>query len=107
MNENGEIPLALSIPETEAGKYEGTSQYGLSLVGGNVKETKVEQIRVVGHPEVLKGAKEKIEQYQKGWDFIEDWLDVPMTPLVIYILDIDRACLSNIEYTKSGVSSLG
>ena len=32
----------------------------------------------------------KIEQYQTGWDFIEDWLDEPMTPLVIYILDSRR-----------------
>ena len=55
--------------------FHGTSQYGLSLVGGNIKETKVDEIRVVGHPEVLKGAKETIEKYQKAWNFIEDWLE--------------------------------
>ena len=87
LNEAGEIPLALTIPETAAGMYEGISQYGLSLVGGNVKETKVGEVRVVGHPEVLKGAKEKVEQYQKGWDFIEDWLGESMEPSVIYILN--------------------
>ena len=49
--------------------YQGTSQYGLSLVGGNVKETMVDQIRVVGHPEVLKGAKEAIQEYQRSLEF--------------------------------------
>ncbi|MBO1910733.1 hypothetical protein J4G37_38825, partial [Microvirga sp. 3-52] len=37
INENHEIPLSLSIPNVEAGLYQGTSQYGLSLVGGNIK----------------------------------------------------------------------
>ena len=87
MNEDSKVPLALTIPEVSEGMYQGTSQYGLSLVGGNIKEIKVDQIRVVGSSEVLNGAKATIEKYQKGWDFIEDWLEVPMTPSVIYILN--------------------
>lgn len=86
-HENNKVPLALTIPETSKGMYHGTSQYGLSLVGGNLTEMMVDQIRVVGHPEVLNGAKKVVEKYQKGWSFIEDWLEVPMTPSVIYILN--------------------
>ena len=93
-NENDEIPLALTIPEVEAGMYQGTSQYGLSLIGGNLQETMVDQIRVIGHPEVLNGAKEAIENYQKGWNFIEEWLEVPMTPEVIYILNNEHSHLT-------------
>ena len=86
-NENSKVPLALTIPETGTGTYEGTSQYGLSLVGGNIKETIIDQIRVVGHPDILNTAKETIGKYKETWAFVEDWLDVPMTPKVIYILN--------------------
>ncbi|WP_312473515.1 hypothetical protein [Neobacillus sp.] len=84
--ENQKIPLALTIPEVSKGTFQGTSQYGLSLIGGNFKENKVGQIRVVAHPEVFNGVKEVIKSYQKSWTFIEDWLGVPMSPSVIYIL---------------------
>ena len=87
MNENSKVPLALTIPETGADTYEGTTQYGLSLIGGNLKETRVDQIRVVGHPDTLNAATETIGKYQETWAFVEDWLDVPMTPKVIYILN--------------------
>src|SRR5690606_34745397 len=50
------------------------------------KEEKVGNIRVVAHPEVLNGAKEVIKRYQKAWSFMEEWLGVPMSPSVIYIL---------------------
>lgn len=85
--ENSKVPLALTIPETGTGTYEGTSQYGLSLVGGNIKETVIDQIRVVGHPDILNTAKETIGKYKETWAFVEGWLDVPMTPKVIYILN--------------------
>lgn len=94
-NENSEVPLALTIPETEAGTYEGTSQYGLSLVGGNLKETMVDQIRVVGHPDTLYAAKETIEKYRETWVFVEEWLEVSMTPEVIYILNDRHAYLTS------------
>lgn len=87
LNDVSEVPITLTIPEKETGIYQGTSQYGLSLIGGNMDEMKVGEVRVVGHPEVLNTVKEKVEQYQKGWDFIEDWLGEPMTPSVIYILN--------------------
>ena len=87
MNGDSKVPLALTIPEVSEGVYQGTSQYGLSLVGGNIKEIKLDQIRVVAHADVLNGAKATIEKYQKGWGFIEDWLEVPMMPSVIYILN--------------------
>ncbi|QUW20783.1 ABC transporter ATP-binding protein [Sporosarcina sp. Marseille-Q4063] len=94
INENNEIPLALSIPKAGAGLYHGTTQYGLSLVGGNIKETTVDQIRVVGHPEVLKSVGETIGEYQKTWNFIEEWLEVSMTPEVIYILNDEHSYLT-------------
>lgn len=94
-NENSKVPLALTIPEIGAGTYEGTTQYGLSLVGGNIKETTVNQIRVVGHPETLNAAKETIEKYQETWVFVEEWLGVPMTPEVIYILNNRQAYLTS------------
>ena len=84
--ENQKVPLALTIPEISEDTFQGTSQYGLSLLGGNFKEEKVGHIRVVAHPEVIKGATEVIERYQKAWSFMEDWLGVPMSPSVIYIL---------------------
>ncbi len=99
LNELGEVPITLTIPEIEAGLYEGISQYGLSLIGGNMDEMNVEGIRVVGHPEILKGAKEIVGKYQHGWNFIEDWLEVPMTPSVIYILNSEHAYLT--WYTPS------
>lgn len=93
-NEVSEVPLALTIPEAEAGKYQGTTQYGLSLVGGNMKETTVDQIRVVGHPEVLDATKKAIQKHQTVWNFVEEWLDVPMTPSVIYVLNDRHSYLS-------------
>lgn len=95
LNEVGEIPLALTIPEIEAGMYQGASQYGLSLIGGNFKEMRVGETRVVGHPEVLKGVTEKVEKYQKSWRFIEEWLEKPMTPSVIYILNAKYTYLTS------------
>lgn len=99
LNEAGEIPLALTIPKIADGKFAGISQYGLSLVGGNVKETKVGEVRVIGHPEVLAGVKEKVYQYQQGWSFIENWLEVPVIPSVIYVLNREHAYLT--RYTPS------
>lgn len=87
VNENKEIPLALTIPEVEVGIYQGTTQYGLSLVGGNFIETTVDEIRVVSHPEVQDAARERVKKYQQGIEFIEEWLEVPITPSVIYILN--------------------
>lgn len=98
-NENGDIPLALTVPEVKEGLYQGTSQYGLSLIGGNVREMMVDQIRVVGHPEVLSAAKKAIENNQKTWSFIEEWLGIPMTPDVIYILNDPHSYLT--FYTPS------
>ncbi|MFD1929594.1 hypothetical protein ACFSFY_16245 [Sporosarcina siberiensis] len=94
-NENSEIPLALTIPEVKAGVYEGTSQYGLSLMGGNLKEMIIDDIRVVGHPEVLNGAQDLIGRYKPLWDFTEDWLEVSVTPSVIYLLDTQHYYLMN------------
>ena len=99
LNELGEIPLALTIPEVETGVYQGTSQYGLSLVGGNLIETAVDGIRVVSHPEVLDAAKERVEKLQKGWDFVEEWLEVPVTPSVIYVLNDEHYYLN--QYARS------
>jgi len=93
-NENSEIPLALTIREVKAGVYEGTSQYGLSLIGGNLKEMMVGDIRVVGHPEILNGAQDLIGKYKPLWDFTEDWLDVSVTPSVIYLLDNEHYYLT-------------
>ncbi|MBW8348261.1 ABC transporter permease [Bacillus sp. IITD106] len=83
---NQKLPLALTIPEVSKDTFQGISQYGLSLVGGNFKEENVGDIRVVAHPEVFNGAKEVIERYQKAWRFTEDWLGIPLSPSVIYIL---------------------
>ncbi|CAM4007149.1 ABC transporter permease [Lederbergia lenta] len=94
MNEDSNIPLALTIPEVEAGIYSGTSLYGLSLVGGNLEEVKVGQTRIVGHPEILNGAKNAVKKNQQAWKFIEDWLDIPMTPSVIYILNDEHYYLT-------------
>ncbi|GIN57992.1 hypothetical protein J8TS2_23110 [Lederbergia ruris] len=83
---NQEVPLALTIPEIRKNTFQGISQYGLSLLGGNFTEEKVGNIRVVAHTEVLNGMKEVLKRYQKSWSFMEDWLGVPMAPSVIYIL---------------------
>src|SRR5690625_1586335 len=72
LNEISEVPITLTIPEIETGFYQGISQYGLSLIGGNIDELNVEGVRVVGHPEILLGAKEIVEKYQRGWTFIEE-----------------------------------
>ena len=93
-NENKEIPLTLTIPEVEAGVYQGTSRYGLSLVGGNLTETAVDGIRVVSHPEVQDAAIERVKKLQQGWDFVEEWLEVPITPSVIYILNDEHYYLT-------------
>ncbi|MRX72140.1 hypothetical protein GJU40_08190 [Bacillus lacus] len=86
-NKEDRIPIALTIPRVESGLYKGTSKYGLSLIGGNFEKVMVDHTRVVGHPEVLEGARETVRKYQKGWKIAEEWLEVPMTPNVIYILD--------------------
>ena len=87
MNENREVPLALTIPEIEAGMYQGTTQYGLSLVGGHLVETTVDEIRIVSHPEVQVAVKERVERYRQVVGFIEEWLEIPLVPSVIYVLN--------------------
>ncbi len=99
-NENKEIPLTLTIPEVEAGVYQGKSRYGLSLVGGNLTETAVDGIRVVSHPEVQDAAIERVKKLQQGWDFVEEWLEVPITPSVIYILNDEHYYLSRYASSK-------
>ncbi|MCJ8008277.1 hypothetical protein ACFFF5_11615 [Lederbergia wuyishanensis] len=84
--ENKKVPFALTIPQIDEEVYQGTSQYGLSLVGGNFKEEKVGNIRVVAHPEVFNGAKAVIERYQKVWSFTEDWLAVSLSPSVVFVM---------------------
>lgn len=84
--ENESLPLTLTIPKMNEHQFQGTSQYGLSLVGGNFKEENVGSIRVVAHPEVFNGAKQVIERYEKAWSFMEEWLEVPMSPSVVYVL---------------------
>lgn len=94
LNENNELSFAMTIPEIGAGIYKGTSQYGLSLVGGHLEEMTVDGIRVVGHPEVLQASKGAIEKYENTWRFIEEWLEVPMRPHVIYILNGEHGYLA-------------
>ncbi|MBS4209315.1 hypothetical protein [Bacillus sp. FJAT-50079] len=100
------VPMALSIPEVSAGRYEGSSQYGLSLIGGNIKEITVDQIRVIGQPEMLAGAEEVVHQYEKGWNFIESWLGIQMKPSVIYILN-DRHYYNIIHTINYDFFALG
>lgn len=85
-NKNLKIPLALTIPEIDDGVFQGRSQYGLSLLGGNFEETTVEGVRIIAHPEILAGAQELVERYNKAWNFIEDWLSISMKPSTIYVL---------------------
>ncbi|MBP1989708.1 ABC transporter permease [Paenibacillus eucommiae] len=99
MNKNEQYPVALTIPHVQDGLYQGTSLYGLSLIGGNFKEIKVEQTRVVGHPDIMEGAKKTTEIYLKWWNYIEEWLEVPMAPKVIYILNHDHKYLT--QFTPS------
>lgn len=99
MKQDQKLPLALTIPEISKGTFQGNSQYGLSLIGGKFKEDKVGEIRVVAHPESVNGMKEVIGRYQQSWSFIEDWLEVQMSPSVIYILS------DNYYYlTRDGVN---
>lgn len=93
------VPMALTIPREPDGSYKGTSRYGLSLVGGNLQEVTVDQTRVVGHPEVLAGARKTTEMYLKYWDYIEEWLGVGMAPKVIYILGSDHSKMA--QFTPS------
>ena len=99
-NENQGIPLALTIPKIEAGVYQGTSQYGLSLVGGNLAETVVGDTRIVSHPEVQGAVKERVKKFQQGWSFVEEWLDIPITPSVIYILNDEHYYLAQYAHSK-------
>lgn len=100
-NKDLNIPLALTIPEIDDGVFQGRSQYGLSLLGGNFKETTVEGMRIIAHPEILAGAKELVEGYNKAWSFIEDWLGVSMKPSIIYVLSDEH------DYLGEDTSSYG
>lgn len=90
-----ELPLALTVPEVEKGKFQGTSYYGLSLIGGNFVEEHVGQTRLIAHPEIINSANETVEKYQRAAKFVEEWLDIPMMPSVIYILSDEHYYLSN------------
>lgn len=96
-----ELPLYLTIPKVGTHTFQGSSLYGLSLVGGNAAETTVGEVRVVGHPEILPAALKIVKEYQVAWDFIEEWLGISMTPNVIYILHEEQAHLSH--NTNQGV----
>lgn len=87
MDEVSDVPIALTIPQSADGSYVGTSEYGLSLIGGNLEEVQVNGTRIVGHPEVLKGARKTAGIYMKQWTHLEDWLEMPMKPDVIYMMD--------------------
>lgn len=99
MGQEIDIPMALTIPRAPDGSYKGATQYGLSLIGGNLEEASVGQTRIVGHPEVLDGAKKTTELYQESWSYMEEWLGVPVTPKVIYIMDSDYQDLT--QFTPS------
>lgn len=85
-NKDLNIPLVLTVPEIKDGLFHGRTQYGLSLVGGNIKEASAGEIRVIAHPEVLSGAVKLIEKYDKVWSFTENLFDVAIKPSVIYVL---------------------
>jgi hypothetical protein len=99
LNKQDQVPIALTIPRVHDGLYKGISQYGLSLIGGNIKEIMVDQTRVVAHPDVLNGARITTETYLKWWNYIEEWLEVPAAPEVIYMLNHDHKYLT--QYTPS------
>ncbi|UVI30979.1 ABC transporter permease [Paenibacillus spongiae] len=92
--EEDDLPMALTIPREPDGSYRGISQYGLSLIGGNLAEVTVDQTRIVGHPEILDGARTTVEIYQSYWSYLEEWLEVPVAPDVIYMLDDDHSDLT-------------
>ncbi|MBS4220410.1 hypothetical protein KHA96_19085 [Bacillus sp. FJAT-49711] len=83
---NQKTPLVLTIPEVSKDTFQGVSQYGLSLVGGNFKEENVGSVRVVAHPEAFNGAKNEVERYQSAWNFTEEWLGISLSPSVIYVM---------------------
>lgn len=95
-NKGESIPISLTIPRLEDGSYKGISQYGLSMIGGNLEEVLVNQTRVVGHPEVLDGARKTTEVYMEWWDYIEKWLEIPIVPEVIYILNREHKNLTQV-----------
>lgn len=73
--EDGSYPDAvLSIPRTEAGRFEGTTNYGLFMAAGSVAESKVEGIRVVDHPDLIEAAAEEVRGKLEQHRFIESWL---------------------------------
>ncbi|MCQ6561567.1 ABC transporter permease [Paenibacillus mendelii] len=99
-NEDG-LPMALTIPRGDDGSYKGTSQYGLSLIGGNLEEIAVDRTRIVGHPEVLDGARQTAEIYRNYWGYLEEWLEVPVAPDVIYVLDHEHSELTQFTPSQS------
>ncbi|MBE1556112.1 hypothetical protein [Sporosarcina limicola] len=88
------IPITLTIPEVEKGIYKGISYYGLSLIGGNFKEEVFEGIRLIGHSDLIPGARNEVTMSIDGWRSIEEWLGVPVVPEVIYIMDFMHAELT-------------
>lgn len=85
---SSELPLAMTIPNKGDNFFQGTSQYGLSLIGGNLTETAVGDIRMVVHPEIFVGATETVSRYQKVWLAVEEQLAIPLTPDVVYVLPV-------------------
>ncbi|MCA0757894.1 hypothetical protein KP806_22800 [Paenibacillus sp. N4] len=81
------LPVALTIPREPDGMYKGTTQYGLSLIGGHFEESTVGTTRIVAHPEVMQSARQAAETYFTYWNALEEWLGVPVAPRVIYVLD--------------------
>ncbi|MBW7474787.1 ABC transporter permease [Paenibacillus oenotherae] len=88
------VPMALTIPREPDGSYKGTSQYGLSLIGGNLEEDVVGPTRIVSHPEVMEGARNTAGIYMDYWNYIESWLGIPMAPDVIYVMNDDHSRLT-------------
>lgn len=89
-----DIPIAMTIPKVENGKYKGLSQYGLSVMGGNLSEKEVGSVRVISHPDVLNSASHTVTLFLDKWKATEKWLGVPVVPKVIYIIDSDLANLT-------------
>lgn len=85
-SEGVEVPLMMSIPKTENGKFTGITKHGLELIGGNMVEREAAGIRVISHPQLQESVSSIINKYHQAWKGLNYWFDLDLMPETIVVL---------------------
>ncbi|MBN6205300.1 hypothetical protein JYK21_02460 [Ralstonia pickettii] len=99
-SEDVEVPLTMSIPQSENDNFSGTTKHGLELIGGNIIEQEVAGIRVISHPQLQENMSLIINKYHQAWTGLKEWFDLDLMPKTIFVLTSNQYYNQSENYTE-------